>query len=416
MVDKSEEKEPILIFEENYSIPFFKTLNCSFGDSDNTISKMYKQCKDSLASQKHIDQKALQKLKANIDQSYQMLMSLKLKERYLRYLFLNYSLSQPNTIGKLMQNYCWYVFPFYVFAIEKEKIHNEATHIIIDNINFALTFHSKNNTILSIEAEGIKSIHLVNSEKIVLDFINKKEDVIVKPSIHQQVELVYTLLYFMKYTKEQINNEKYEMNIVKEKNQNLKSKPVCAFSSIKFQLEAQFKIDQLTLLRDDIYIPCGIILKGKLFYKTKNKPCFVIMGTSILGVFEDETLTTLSHFIPIVPYYTQIKFDHKKNSMSFINPQKEYVYLFESSDQMSIWQSTIYDLSEGKIDEKINEEQLNKIFFDKQYINQTHTKSLFIYNNLNNQIDEIEQKIAFLKGLKEKRSKQIVKDNHIKWK
>jgi len=91
------------------------------------------------------------KLQRNVVTFYLILrfiiINIKKKEKYLRFLFLNYVCSQPQSIEKLINDYHYQVFPYYVFQIYDSKTSTEDFYdqrtLILDYINFNITIYHK---------------------------------------------------------------------------------------------------------------------------------------------------------------------------------------------------------------------------------------------------------------------------------
>lgn len=56
---------------------------------------------------------------------------------------LHYTLSQPNSLEKLITNFFNFVFPFYIFTIDNKKSNLRANFMVIDFFNFTVNFYQK---------------------------------------------------------------------------------------------------------------------------------------------------------------------------------------------------------------------------------------------------------------------------------
>lgn len=56
---------------------------------------------------------------------------------------LNFCLSQPNSISRLVKNFYNFVFPYYIFPVDKSKTNIESKYLILDFVNFTVEFYLK---------------------------------------------------------------------------------------------------------------------------------------------------------------------------------------------------------------------------------------------------------------------------------
>ena len=91
-----------------------------------------------------------QKLNQQIElseKSCDVLLNPEKKAKYLRFLFLNYTCSQPQSIEKLINDYHFQVFPYYTFNMYDGKVSTEDAYdlrlLILDFINLNVTIYNK---------------------------------------------------------------------------------------------------------------------------------------------------------------------------------------------------------------------------------------------------------------------------------
>lgn len=93
------------------------------------------------------------------------------------------------------------------------------------------------------------------------------------------------------------------------------------------------------MLKDDFYIPCGIILKT-LVYKSKDKnQRMIILGNSNIILFKDDKMQNISKVIPICHCNIIFKFDNQKKSITIKTASNSLEILFFDCDTFNIWKS-----------------------------------------------------------------------------
>ena len=114
----------------------------------------------------------------------------------MNFLFVNFILSQPNTLDKLITNFKNFLFPFYIFIIKPEASNKNANYSVLDFTKFQICFYKKSKLIRGITGETIKLLSIQkDSIKIILK--NSNEILSFKCGIQQQSELVYVLLLYL---------------------------------------------------------------------------------------------------------------------------------------------------------------------------------------------------------------------------
>ena len=97
---------------------YFEALYSSFWDSDNIIQKKYKFIK----KEKEEDSKKYKDIDIKLlEESHKILLNVKLKSDYLRYLMIEYTLSQPKNLSDLTDNYYSVIFPYFLFLLNESN-------------------------------------------------------------------------------------------------------------------------------------------------------------------------------------------------------------------------------------------------------------------------------------------------------
>jgi hypothetical protein len=283
---------------------YFNILNCEFLSSDHQIVQSYNKKNDIIikllkksAQVENVETKHenFQEDKKLIEKAKDVLINQETKEDYLHFLFVNYILSQPISLEKLKNNFQFYIFPFYLFSIEGDKS-LKANYLVIDYIKKTLSFYYKDKLEKAILGQIIKYIKRENKNLLVIS--RGGEKLIFSAEVQQQRDLIYVLLlYLIKISKVSDTKQKIE-----EHNLNL------TYESIKLddgsELENEnydydhylsvdlnnFKINYLKILKDEKYLPSGIILKSHIEKSTKRSltalPRFMVLGNANIIIFK----------------------------------------------------------------------------------------------------------------------------------
>jgi hypothetical protein len=299
---------------ENYN--FFKSshkkhfniLNLNFFSSDQQITLNYKikektinnliketKLESSVTSEEYLSNiQNLKEEKENIELSYQILINSTIKDKYMHFLFINFIFSQPNTLEKLKQNFRYLLFPYFIFLIDTNKSSISSDYLIIDYPKRMINFCSKNCIIKGISLENVVKID--RKFEIITISTSKNDEIFFKSEIQQQRDLIFTLILFMLKLKEDQNILNKRSNKIDESNLNVnytkKSSLQDIMNSYNDYIDTpNFNIDKLELLKEDSYLPSGIILKSFVLKQHKNNfrgygTRYIVLGNSNIIIFK----------------------------------------------------------------------------------------------------------------------------------
>lgn len=231
---------------------------------------------------------------------------LKKKAKYLRFLYLNYSCSQPQSLEKLIKDYNCLVFPYYTFQTYYPKTSTDdccdIRVLVLDFVNFTLTFYNKN------EIDKVFLIDTINEVdeghlKDEIDLTTNNDVFSFNILIKSQKSLILHLISFMQKTqsdkakdptvknkiveKNLSLNFNYKLNFTNSTNRNLINPADESLNRLKY-------LNELKMLENELYMPCGYILKNegyKVGKKTSlKKKRYLLLGTTNLLIFKYRVL------------------------------------------------------------------------------------------------------------------------------
>jgi hypothetical protein len=282
---------------------YFHLLNSEYSSSDKTILNSFKRKmeimnnsfksesnkKNEINSEKRKEEKEL------IEKAKEILLNPITKQDYLYFLFVNYVLSQPNSLEKLKNNFHFYVFPFYLFSIEREKS-TKANYLIIDYISRTLNFYYKDKLEKGILGQIIKYIKREKEKILIVSRGGGK--IFFSAEVQQQQDLIYVLLLFLLKISQDISPEQK----IEEHNLNVTYQSIKLDSGSELENENydydnylkvdlnNFKINDLRILKDEKYLPTGIILKSQIEKSTKGSLSvlarYMVLGNSNIIIFK----------------------------------------------------------------------------------------------------------------------------------
>jgi hypothetical protein len=297
---------------ENYNfftkphIKHFNILNLNLSSSDQQIAKNYSlrlciinnllketKIETSITSEEYLSKiQNLTDQKENLELSYQILLNSTTKEKYLHFLFINFIFSQPNTLDKLKQNFHYLLFPYFIFLIDSNKSSLKSDYLVFDFPKKLINFFSKNLIIKGISIENIVKLD-IKGERIFITTSNNDE-IFFESEIQQQRDLIFTLLLFMLVREDNyhLNNQSCEnnLNVTFTKKSSVQD-IMNNYNEYIFINIPNFSIEKLKLVKDDSYLPSGIILKSFVYKQHKNK-CrgygnrYMVLGNSNIIIFK----------------------------------------------------------------------------------------------------------------------------------
>ena len=349
-------------FNENHTIKYYHTLRSTFWNDAQTINENYQHIQDILLSSQS------QSSQEHIKQSYQVLTDQKERSDYITFLFYNYILSQPFSLYQLKTNFNNKLFPFYLFSfLYKGKVYM----LTIDFINMQINYQYKYKKFKSISTDEIvfymkddNSIYInalpqltsidVQQQKQILSAKSPPENsIIITPEFKEQLDLIYSLILYLLRLSAQ-------MKPTKE-------------SSLLSQVENDNKdyyekiVNNFDIIKDDVYIPSGVILKAsvmKMHQKRMGKAKrYLVLGSSQLIIFRDESMSELCSVIPIIPYEIIFSFCDDTLMIQFILLNRTQNIYFNNVDEYTVWKSTLLDIGENKLIEHIDERSLASVIY-----------------------------------------------------
>ena len=389
-------------FNENYTIKYFYTLQSNFWSEDNTITKNFKQLQEQSSNNQE-----------SIKQAYTILGNQQLKGGYLTFLFYNYILSQPFSLNQLRTHFNHKVFPFYLFSVlEKGKINI----LTIDYIKMQLNIQYKYKTFKSIPAEEIifitkreENIYINNlpqtnlrssissTNSVSSSNSSATNSIIITPEIKEQLDFIYSLILYLLKISEKIKLSKTSDNTIKESYPNIENSSLKELPDpdVENQKTYQKYLESLDILRDDSYIPSGSILKASVLKlkRTGKTKRFIVLGSSQLLFFKDEVMSELCSIMPIIPYHIIFNFNDETLTVKFILLNRCQIIMFNNIDEYTIWKSTLLDIAENKVIDKIDEGCLGELEYKKK---EESIRELL--TNIDKEIDQLKASINDIKN------------------
>ena len=321
---------------------YLEVINATFWDSENIISKKYKKIKDN----KEVDEE-----KTNIiEESYKNLLNNNSKLEYYRYLMIEYTLSQPNNLEQLINEYYSIIFPYYLFLLKNES-NEELIYCIIDFINFSINIFDKNGKKNSFEINAISDIN-VQFGSIIIETVNVIQKITITPKIINHVEILYLLLIYMALVKKKIDSYQKEIKKVNEINQNLIKTDIKTIEEKIIGNNYYFNdvdINKFKLITNDSFVPKSILLSLPIsFEQNKKTPDkFLLLGKRYIYLFKNESLSELNAIIPISVGFTIFEFidDFQKIEVKAGNNHYN-LYIYERNTYEELKEKLI-DVIEG---------------------------------------------------------------------
>ena len=387
---------------------YFEELNGTFWDSDNIISKKYKLIKNN----ENINKNKLEK-------AYKTLLNYKQKEIYFRYLMIEYTLSQPNNLNQLKENYYSIIFPYYLFLLRNE-VNEDLNYLIIDNINFSINIYEKNSLKNSFEIDGILDINY-KLNCIEISIVNSKENVQIIPYIIQHNELIYTLIIYMVTISKKKENWKKELKKVNEINQNLKKSDIKTIDQIDIGKNYIFNtidISQFKILSNDSFVPKGIIesINVSLEYKKNTPDYFLLLGRRYIYLFKNDSLSELNIIIPLSPGFNIFELEEIYQKIRIKAGNKDYTFFIGEKDAYSQFRDKLIDILEGNKDDIFDKDDIFKCsiaFYNDKIMGgvfentPSYEKNKKDFENLNHKLNE-------LKNIKKEIEKESIENETIR--
>ena len=334
------------MFSEIYHQKHFNILQVTFWDTKETITKNYESL---LKILKENDSKSLEERKNYgitpelLETSYKILTEPNERENYLSFLKYYFFLSEPTSLQQLKKSFHNKIFPYYIFTIktkEKQQINN----LTVDFISKKIIITHKDKLLQSISSENIITVNkkFGTSISLMIKNENPKEkkssdknkskyefkEIEFEPEISQQIDIIYTIIsYFAKSIED---NNFY------------------------------------SLLQNDVYRPCGIILRGKILKEHQIKILgkddrYAVLGSSMIIIYKNEELKEIRNVLPLCPFLMRVNYFEKENKIVFIYPNREQSLTFYDKEHFSMWMTTLKEIFIGRIKNKMDTVQLLEV-------------------------------------------------------
>ena len=403
---------------------YYEALNATFLDSEDMISKRYKvlKIKNHNNSDNNINDYNDKVDEELIEESFKTLLSSKRKMEYLRYLMIEYTLSQPNNLNDLLDNYYSLIFPYYLFLLRNE-INDDLCYLVLDNINFSINIYDEKNMLKNcIELNVILDIVLFLNQ-IEIEILNSKEKVIIIPYINTHIELIYSLILFMVIIKKKQDTFKKDLKKVNEINQNLNKRNIQTIDEKKIGSNYfinKFDISKLRYLSNDSFVPRGIIkaIYISLEMNKKSNDRFLLLGRRYIYVYKSDLLNELNNIIPLITGFTIIDCDDIYQKIRIKAGNRDFSFYIYEKNEFNEFRDKLFDIIEGNYDDIINNDDIikcSKAFYDDKIMggifentpfyekNQKSIKHLETkYNELINIKKEIENECSMNEFIKNK--------------
>jgi hypothetical protein len=401
---------PIELFEFlPKSKHYFEALNATFWDSDNTITKKYKSLKNTLEDENEDDKK-------NFDKANKTLLNFKLKSDYLRYLMFEYTLSQPNNLDELTDDYYSVIFPYYLFLLRNEG-YDELNYLVLDNINFAINIYEKNYLKNSFEIDAITDINLTFNS-IEIQIVNIKDNIEIIPYINQHIELIYILIFNMVTIKNKKENWKKELSKVNEINQNLEKNTIKTIDTKKFHLFNLIDINKLKILTNDSFVPKGIIASSyvSLEYNKNSQDRYLLLGRRYLYLFKNDTLKEFTTIIPLSTGFTIIELEEAYQKIRIKTGLKDIIFYIYKKEEFISFRDKLMDILEGNKEDIFDKDDLfkcSKAFYDDKVMGGVFENTP-IYEKNQKDMKKLDEKINELNKIKDEIEKECITNENIR--
>ena len=369
-------------YTEMYQQKHFSILQVTFWDTKETIRKNYEsllkilQENESKPPNERKDYKITQD---SLKQSYIILTAQKERENYLSFLKYYYFLSEPISLKQLKKNYHNKIFPYYMFTIKiKEK--NQICDLTIDFITKKITISHKDKLIQSVISDDIVTVNKKFGTSITIMIKNNSsndknkqksgfKEIEFEPEISQQIDIIYTIIsYFAKSIED---NNFY------------------------------------SLLMNDTYRPCGIILRSKIlkghsskFLKKDDR--FAVLGSSMIIIFKNEDMKDVRNVLPLCPFLMRINFFEKEKTIVLIYPTREQSLSFYVEEHYTMWTTTLKEIFICRIKSKMDTIELLEVNKMKEKGN--------IFKEIGLEIECIQEEIKIIKDKIDNFTKKIQGD------
>lgn len=369
-------------YTEMYQQKHFSILQVTFWDTKETIRKNYEsllkilQENESKPPNERKDYKITQD---SLKQSYIILTAQKERENYLSFLKYYYFLSEPISLKQLKKNYHNKIFPYYMFTIKiKEK--NQICDLTIDFITKKITISHKDKLIQSVISDDIVTVNKKFGTSITIMIKNNSsndknkqksgfKEIEFEPEISQQIDIIYTIIsYFAKSIED---NNFY------------------------------------SLLMNDTYRPCGIILRSKIlkghsskFLKKDDR--FAVLGSSMIIIFKNEDMKDVRNVLPLCPFLMRINFFEKEKTIVLIYPTREQSLSFYVEEHYTMWTTTLKEIFISRIKSKMDTIELLEVNKMKEKGN--------IFKEIGLEIECIQEEIKIIKDKIDNFTKKIQGD------
>ena len=323
------------ILSELFKYKHFSSLQSTFWDPPEQIKKNYEIISKNLEQNSLSKNNGMSLTQSSLKDSYELLTDPKKRQNYLTFLKYYYFLSEPISLQQLKKNYHNKIFPYYIFTIKiKERI--QISSLIIDFIEKKLRivykdklhYEINNNDIITVNKKFGQSIILMikgNSNNKKTNDKNKQKDefkeIVFDPEISRQTDIIYTIISY--FAKSIDDNNFY------------------------------------SLLENDVYRPCGIILRSKILKAHRSKILgkddrYAVLGPSMIIIYKNEEMQDIRNVLPLFPFLMRINFIEKEKKIILKYPSREQSLIFYDNEHYSMWVTTLKEILIKRIRSKMD--------------------------------------------------------------
>ena len=162
-------------------------------------------------------------------------------------------------------------------------------------------------------------------------------------------------------------------NDLKEKEKN---KKLPEFKEIEFEPEISQQIELIyiiisylaknieddnfySLLDNDSYRPCGIILRSKILKAHSSKLLgkddrYAVLGPSMVIIYKNEEMLDIRNILPLYPFLMRVNYVEKEKKIVFKYPSREQGLIFYDNDTFIMWMTALKEIFIKRINSKMD--------------------------------------------------------------
>ena len=393
---------------------YFEAINATYWDTENIISKKYKKIKENEESEKNNEEKM-----NIVEEAYNNLLNNNNKSEYYKYLMLEYSLSQPNNIEELVNEYYSIIFPYYLFLLNNES-NEDLLYCIIDYINLTINIYDKNGKKSSLEINSISDIN-VKLGSILIETVNANQKITLTPKIIHHLEILYLLLIYMALIKKKIESYQKEIKKVNEINQNLIKKDI---ETIQEKISGnnsyfnELDITKFKLITNDSFVPKGILASLHISFEHNKKAPdrFLLLGRRYIYLFKNESLKELNAIIPLSVGFTIIEFIDDFQKIELKAGFTYYNLFIYERNNYEEFKEKLVDIIEGNLDNIFEKDDIfkcSKAIYDDKVLGGV-LENTPIFDKNKKEVEMMNKKLKEISKIKNEIEKECFTNENIR--